>query len=164
MVITDKLLLINLQGVTHQTISLGHWLTNIRMQHLTLDSTTLECNICSRVQPHQTATLYMLHHMKVLQSNVGQPQTKCHSLMWLNPTPNNSYLCPRSLPVDFDSKTIGGTILECINRSLVIRLQDFYMILHAKCCSLISSSLDQVLHSNVVEPKTKCCTLICVNQ
>ena len=30
----------------------------------------LECNIWFRVQPHKTATLYILNHMRVVQSNM----------------------------------------------------------------------------------------------
>ena len=37
-------------------------------------------------------------------------------------------------------------------------------VLQSKRCSLVCSTLDQVSHSNVVEPKIKCCTLICVNK
>ena len=33
-------------------ISFGHWLIQIRVQHLVLGSTTLECNIWSRVESH----------------------------------------------------------------------------------------------------------------
>ena len=48
-------------------------LTHIRVQHLVLSSTTLEYNTWSGVERHQTATLHMLNHIKVLQSNVVQP-------------------------------------------------------------------------------------------
>ena len=51
----------HLQGVPHQTVSFGHWLTYIRVQHLVYGSTTLECNIWS---------------------NVVQPQTECDTFMW----------------------------------------------------------------------------------
>ena len=89
------------RGLPHQTVSFGHWLTHVTVQHLVLDSTTLECNIWSRVEPNWTATL----------------------------------------PYDFTSE----------------------------CCSLMwfklnDSILDQVLHSNMIEPKIRFCTLMCVNQ
>ena len=61
---------------------------SFRVEHLVLGSTTLECNIWSRVEPDKTATLNMLNYMKVLQSNVVQPWTKCYTEMWLNPKPN----------------------------------------------------------------------------
>ena len=35
-----------------QTVSFGHRLAHIKVQHLVLDSTTLECNTWSRVEPH----------------------------------------------------------------------------------------------------------------
>ena len=46
-----------------------------------------------------------------------------------------------------------------------IRQQHFNMIWHVKYCSLYyGSTLDQMLHSNVVEAKTRCCTLTWINQ
>ena len=32
------------RGVPHKTVSFSHWLTHIRVQHLVLGSTILECN------------------------------------------------------------------------------------------------------------------------
>ena len=58
------------RGVPHWTVSFGHWLTHIRVQHLVLSSTKLEFNTWSRVEPNKTATLQMLNYIKVLQSNV----------------------------------------------------------------------------------------------
>ena len=39
-------------GVPHWSVSFGHWLTHIKVQHLVSGSTTFECNIWSRVEPH----------------------------------------------------------------------------------------------------------------
>ena len=33
-------------------------------------------------EPYKTITLYILNHMKLLQSNVVQPKTKCYSPIW----------------------------------------------------------------------------------
>ena len=60
-------------GVPHKIVSFGHWLTHIRVQDLVLGSTKLACNIWPRVESLKTATLYMLNHVKVLQSNLAQP-------------------------------------------------------------------------------------------
>ena len=46
------LAIMKLYGKTHQTVSFGHWLSHIRVQHLVLGSTTLECNTWSRVELH----------------------------------------------------------------------------------------------------------------
>ena len=69
------------QGVIHQTVSFGHQWAQIRVQHLVLGSTTLECEIWSRIEPHQSVTLHILNHIKVLQSNY-------QTLIWVNPGPN----------------------------------------------------------------------------
>ena len=74
-------------------MSFGHWLTRIRVHHLVLGATTLECDIWSRVEPHQTATLPYDFTCKVLQSNVVRPRTKLHTLICLNPKPNDALLC-----------------------------------------------------------------------
>ena len=46
-----------MKGVPHWTVSFGHWLTYIRVQHLVLGLTIFELNVCSRVEAHKTALL-----------------------------------------------------------------------------------------------------------
>ena len=38
----------NYRGVPHETVSFGYWLTHIRVQHLILGSTSLDCHTWSR--------------------------------------------------------------------------------------------------------------------
>ena len=40
------------RGVPRQNVSFCHWLTHIKVQHLVLGSTTLKCNIWSRVESY----------------------------------------------------------------------------------------------------------------
>ena len=85
--------------------------------------------------------------------------------MWFNRKPNVALLCvsinDQMIPPMGESHirvyhlVLGWTILDC-NTFIW-----FYMWSVAVLCGL---TLDQVLHSNVVEPKTRCCNLMCVNQ
>ena len=36
------------------------------------------------IEPQQTVTLHMFNHMKLLQSNMAQPKTKCYNLLCIN--------------------------------------------------------------------------------
>ena len=60
-------------GVPHKTVSFGHWLTHIRVQHLVLGSNAQDCNTWSRVEPDWTATLLYALTYEILQSDVVQP-------------------------------------------------------------------------------------------
>ena len=46
----------NIGGVPHQTVSFGHWLKHIRVQHLVLGSITLDCNT-SHVKPYKSVAV-----------------------------------------------------------------------------------------------------------
>ena len=63
---------------------------HIRVYHLIISWTTLECNTWSLVEPHKTVTVSYDLTCEVLQSNVVHIKTNCYTLMWFNQWPNNT--------------------------------------------------------------------------
>ena len=61
---------------------------HIRLHYSVIGWHTLECNTWSRVEPHWTATLYIL-----LQSNVVILRIKCCTLMCTNQWPSDTVYC-----------------------------------------------------------------------
>ena len=57
-----------LYRVSHWTVSFGHWLTHIRVQHFVSGSTILECDIWSRVEPTLDSNT---SHVKLYKSVVA---------------------------------------------------------------------------------------------
>ena len=66
---------------------------HIRLYHLVIGWHTLECNIWFWNDLHMNATLHMLNHIIVLQSNVVHFKTKCCTLMCANQWANDTISC-----------------------------------------------------------------------
>ena len=79
----------------------------IRLYHLVIGLNTLECNIWFWVEPHWTAKLHMLNHIKVLQSIVVEPKCKCCTLMCVNQWPNDKVECGTPIPLKY-SRSFNG--------------------------------------------------------